>query len=325
MRIGPKKELYNNTTLYDWVQNSGVGLGGIECSHDLFDPGIIEFIKSQLDRFSIIHPPLEMMLETAFRVLQVIDFGDPYSWFYGTTEVDMSPHWQSFTYEIRDIDGKWHEADPENLETFTLVPGQSEEKFFEIMGQPGLESLPFGLGDMIKSEFGDDGSCGENVWLTLPDEVKQEILRLGNVDAYFNLIIWASVAWFFGPPGKDFRAYNPIYEACFAHGECVLYKGFVYAREDYRKVLRPPQSCVVCGLDSWCVELVYLDDTNRYICEYHLKGKGSGPYTCGTRMCRYVECHHHPYYGQEHALLNYLRTHGQLARIDNENIVKQIA
>jgi hypothetical protein len=53
------------------------------------------------------------------------------------------------------------------------------------------------------------------------------------------------------------------------------------------------------------------------MCEKHLNGdlplyNGA---TCGTKVCKFVNCHHHPAHGQYNAQTNVLRATGQIFKM----------
>ena len=123
---------------------------------------------------------------------------------------------------------------------------------------------------------------------------------------YFRLGAWAALAWLVSPypKAKEFRELCwDMFYSCYRTGECVLYAGTFLKKDSYRKLSRPVKSCYACGVASWCVELTTLHGVNRPICEHHLNGElpKIAPVTCGTKVCRFAECPHHPYHGMKDA------------------------
>jgi hypothetical protein len=141
---------------------------------------------------------------------------------------------------------------------------------------------------------------------------------------YFRLGSWAALAWLVSPfpEAKEFReqCWDYFYMA-YKHGECVLYAGTFLKHEDYTKLQRPSKSCVVCNLASWCVEYTYINGTNRLLCEQHLNGElpKIAPVTCGTKVCKFAECPHHPYHGMENGRGLAYRNSGMLNTMVTNN------
>lgn len=121
---------------------------------------------------------------------------------------------------------------------------------------------------------------------------------------YFRLAGWAAMIWMLSPMARKWRSqYFNIFSACYTNnaGECIMYHGTVYEKMHYNKIERPPKSCYVCGLSSWCVDVTMLEGTVRCLCEKHVNGHipVKPPVNCGTRSCRFVECPHHMYHGKK--------------------------
>lgn len=284
----------------------------------------IEFCTEQYKRFNISLPTIlsEIVEAGAALSLYYLDCIDPYTMFQGLTDVDITTDWSEFAYEVIEGAGRVWEPDPSSVETFKFVPGQDEETFIQIMGQPGLEALPLGIGHQLKEYM----SEGEEYGIFSPsDTVSVDALRAldevcgGNKNiknAYYELAAWAAVAWLLGPPSRSFRMnYHDIYHTVLNHGEAIMVDGCVIPPHRYRKLQRPPRSCMKCGLASWCVEMTASISGTRYICESCLsEGMPPSPMaTCGSKRCLLAECPHHPFHNMGTAGLGQAyRNYGQL-------------
>ena len=114
---------------------------------------------------------------------------------------------------------------------------------------------------------------------------------------YFKLAAWAGFVWLAGPLGREYRRENiMVFDECLEHGECILIDGTIIGPQYYRKTSRPPKACHVCHVQAWCIELTVAGDTSVFICEGCLNGDfpRSSIVTCGTKLCRDTDCHHHP-------------------------------
>lgn len=142
---------------------------------------------------------------------------------------------------------------------------------------------------------------------------------------YFRLGAWAALAWMISPfpEARTFRENCwDIFYSCYRHGECVNYSGTFLRPDSYKKLNRPSKSCYSCGLASWCVELTVLHGVSRPICEHHLNGElpKMAPVTCGTKVCKFAECPHHPYHGMENARGLAYRHAGTLHTMVSNNV-----
>jgi hypothetical protein len=308
MRVGPTKEWDGREhAMYDWE-----GM----CSHNMtFPEELFSFIQEQCKRFNLQYPPEEFVQYVVQFTYNSIAIWDPYVPFYEGSEVVCTEEWRIKTYELLDLDGEVVELEPERLETFRYVPGASLEFFNYVISHPGLEALPNGCGIALKDMM--NGDCtGESLIGCLTPGTFAELRRIAgcneNIDAYADMISWAAYTWMMGPDGKDFRReMNYVFDTCYEYGECIVYEGCIYAPKDYRIVDRAPQSCVICGLDAWCVEIVYVDGMSRYMCEHHVNPKPLSKFHCGGKFCRYTECPHHPMTGQGINQIDFVRmTHG---------------
>lgn len=332
MRIGTTAKPFEmNTVLADTINEGGTGIIGLYHPDQLPDD-IIEFIYTQYARFNIPIIDKKQMNEVirlaAYSAYYHIDVVDPYTLLtYDMSNVSWSHITHSHAIEIKDSrDGTKLIADPEKLEVFELVAGQDEIFFNEYMAKPGLDALPRDLGDALKwtlFEFSD-------ITDQLDNDVVIELQKLCMVDgefkrkifeAYFELACWAAFLWMVGPLGRTWRVNNhDVFWLCETEGMCVLYETTFMPKEYYTIHDRDPRACAVCGLDSYCVELIQDSDTTQYVCEKHLNGaplfRGA---TCGSKVCKYVECHHHIHFGHADALNKVLKHSGQIVKLNHQN------
>lgn len=414
------------TSLYDYVNYGYEGLGEIYSSADL-PKDLYEFIDSQLERFKVPKPIPKLIESAAWDATVALNNWDPYAFFMGHTDVIVTEDWQVNTFELMNDDNRPMEIEPENIETFKLIPNNDEFFFRYAIDNPGLHVLA----DSMKSDSGEllfdgmyaadiieQGIKGEDIhdddafqrasepekkWLiehsprmvTVPHiDTSFKYLKLefweptdhpgeqhsgkwvkcnepnlyayralkkgaeyktkGNINPldivefrerfeaedfnarsystrldYYRLISWATIVWMFSPMARKFRkeSFN-IYNACYEDGggECMMYCGTVYSKKYYNKVPRPPRSCYICGLASWCVDITMIDGTIRSLCEKHVNGNipAKAPINCGTRACRHVECPHHIYHGRKDAKALVYRDVGVInQRIrQNRNLLK---
>jgi hypothetical protein len=140
---------------------------------------------------------------------------------------------------------------------------------------------------------------------------------------YFRLATWAALMWFTGPHGRWFRHkyIDYIYRVCAHHGMAVCYSGNFYEPHHFIIVDRPPKSCNCCGLDSYCVSSTVINGEYTQECEFHLNGHIPRvfPITCGTRVCKYTDCHYHPYHGHVNARM-LMGQHGQLRKMVDQRV-----
>ena len=308
MRIGPEKEWNDKqNAMYDW--------GSLYNSNMSFPGELFEFVQSQCTRFGLVYPPEEFTQYVVQFVYNSVAMWDPYMPFYDGSDVVYTDDWYDKTYELANLDGEVVELDPQYLETFRYHPGKDLELFNYVISHPGLMAIPNGCGitlkDMLEGEM-----TGESVTNCISPGTYAELKQIAgcneNIEAYQDMIAWAAYAWIMGPDGKDFRAeMNYVFDTCYQYGECILYEGCIYSPKDYRIYPRAPQSCIVCGLDAWCVEMVYIDGITRFMCEHHLNTTPLSKLHCGGKYCRYTECPHHPMAGQGITQIEFVRmTHG---------------
>jgi hypothetical protein len=176
-----------------------------------------------------------------------------------------------------------------------------------------------GIGSDIQMHL--DGDFGESAFEQLyDDQVRLDKLNeVCNGDTalahtYFEVAAWAAFLWFAGPDGREWRnSHHDIFYMASRDGVAFMYDMSFIEAKHIRALERAPQSCVVCGLDSYCVEMAHISGTTRFLCEHHMNGEPvfDGA-TCGTKICRAVMCPHHPLHGQEHGLMTQLKKTGQL-------------
>jgi len=329
MHHGPAHDYMDSHAdqIYDWVESDGQGIFSF-CFGDIPD-GCISFILSQFERFGIPCPAeiTDVIVAAASSTFFFIDTVEPYSLFYGTSDVNITGDWAKYTFEINDpyVSGSGKEADPENTETFLMDPNQSQEVFDHCLARPGLDSLPFNIGDGIRAIMRGD-YYQEDVFDAMAGDCELYLDDLcatpdGGVDdnkkwAYCELSAWAAFLWAAGPLGRQWRFdNNVIYEACLTHGSCILTENSVIPPEHFKIIERPPKSCYQCGTSAWCVELTQDGEVTRHICEHCLNGdlpNWGGIANCGSRYCRYATCQYHPFFGQENAMYQAHRHSGQL-------------
>lgn len=325
MHIGPQREYERHTSLHDYFSDTGYGIMGIMDWEEL-PKEMIEFCFSQYDRFGIPRPPIDVVGLGAWATYQALDFQDPYILFFGVSDVNFTSEWMDIAYDIHDThNGKVIEADPERIETYRYVPGQSEAAFNHFMSRPGLENLPESAHGNIEMCL--DGEwTGEELCGRLSDDDEAILRDLckeadGTVNgkkfrSYFSLSAWAAWCWFIGPLSKEWRFNNhDIFYICIRDGECIIYDGTIIEKEHYKRLDRSPKSCANCGLSAWCVDMVQIQGTTRHACEHCLNG--SAPLfeeaTCGSKACRNVECQYNKYHGLTGGLQQMLRKTGQLS------------
>lgn len=340
MRIGPQREPFDQqSVLYEWCSDYGAGIFGMNSTHDL-PAEMIEFILTQYVRFGVPMPEKAMAESIAecgaWAAYQYVDWVNPYALLVnGLSDVTWSDLSHTHTIEMRDPfseDGhKLFEANPEQTEVFKPAPGQSQAFFDHAMANPGLDSLPCGfIGAEIKDslfEFTNPDDILDSDTLAAVQAlcIENGLLNETKYSAYFELAAWASFIWMAGPPGKAWRIANhDVFWLCETEGLAILWDHTFMSKTHYSIKERAPKSCCVCGLDSYCVELVLLEGTHRWICERHLNGEVPmyEAANCGSKVCRFVACFNHPSYGQEFAMDRILRGGGQLGRMaGNERVV----
>lgn len=333
MHHGPAHDYMHNhdDQIYDWVESDGSGIFCFSFA-DIPD-GCLSFILSQFSRFGIECPPeiTDCLIAAASSAFFYIDTVEPYTLFYGTSDVNITGDWAKYTFEIfdpYDSGPSGREADPERTETFVLDPNQSEEVFQHCLARPGLDSLPFNIGGGIRGIMRGD-YYPEDVFDAMTYDAHEALDRLCTLDsengpvldekrkwAYCELAAWATFLWAAGPMGRQWRYdNNVVYEACLTHGSCILTENAVITPSHFTIIDRPPMSCYKCGTSAWCVELTQDGDITRYICE-HCLNEGmpdwGGIANCGSRYCRYSTCQYHPFFGQENAMYQAHRHSGQL-------------
>lgn len=328
MGIGIERDYEQNASLHDCFNHTGDGLLCIGGDPSRLPEEVMKFCVSQYHRFGIPLPPKEVIEVGAHATFMTIDCIDPYAIFFSGIGIEVSNDWQESSYEIHDRhSNKTYPADPEWLETFKLLPGQCEASYSHYISHPGIKNLPHTVEEYVESVL--DGEwMGEDAIDQIGNQAELQLRELcrnhngsidgGKIKSYFELSAWAAWCWLFTNEGQDFLFRNhDIFWTCGEHGECIIYEGVIIDPTCYKKANRPPQSCEMCGVDAWCVDLVMLKGGSRFICEHHLNGDAplyEGA-TCGSKSCRYVECQHHPYYGQEAGLAKTLRQTGQLVRM----------
>ena len=302
--------LQSESQIYDWFQG-GNELLTLSFANDL---SYGELFAEQFERFKI---PLtqklgEELLNICANIVEyVIGYMEPYSFFWDTTDVVLTDEWREYCFQLEDYHRPniGYELDPERLETFRYVPGKDEEFFREALAYPGLEALPFDLGEHILVAI--DERCYDYTPDSLSSCAREELEALclitdcdgvhfidsNKMKTYFQLGCWVAIIWAFGPLGKKWRGdAHEIFNACYNEGACIIYDGMIYDRSSYIQLERAAKSCYICGVSAWCVELTQDADVVRYICESCLSS-GLGLRSergCGTKFCHHVACPNHP-------------------------------
>lgn len=344
----------NETSLHDIINDTGFGVIGLPGRDELPVP-MIEYCMSALPFFGLKTEPAGAVEEVvrigAMSTYFALDVINPYAFFMGMSDVNYSDHWQNYSFDIYDdLAQTSFEADPDKLETFVAAPqGQAEQFYQEQLRQGGLWFDKFKNGDIPLSSsdtlldlldfVGEDiRMCLEGAACETPlESLREDQLRFDQfiqltggqewlVNLYFDVAAWASALWFLGPEGRAWRnTHHEIFAMVAEDGFAAMYEGMFVQARHLRMNERPARSCVVCGLTAWCVDLVQIEGTTRYMCERHINGPIPlfEQATCGTKICRAVTCPHHPEYGNENALNNQLRRSGQLtSRAHSQNAIE---
>lgn len=339
MRIGPEKTIERERTLLDWGYESGYGIisgnnGYAPYESTAIPARAIAFCYEQYQRFGIPPPPQEVASVGAGATFYVLDYMDPYALLCGASDVEVSDGWAAYTYEVVDHEdgGCVVEAEAGDIETFDHIPGQDERMHLELLSKPGLEALDtilmadvgLAITDVISGDCGwerDDGrpnSAHNNLSPEGAEWLQRNCANEQQQRVYLDLAAWATYLWFAGPEARELRwNSHDVYLAVSAvTHEAVMYKGCLLDGKNVRRIDRTPQSCCVCGLDSWCVELVHVEGVTRTMCERCLNPRPVVAHAnCGKQYCRYVECPHHPEHGRDGALMRVLHNRGQLTRL----------
>lgn len=338
--FGPDKFREKENQLYHMLQGYGEGAAWddwpIPCPEEA-----IAFVKEQFDRYKVpIYEEIEEILEYGpLLIMDYVNQVDPYTLFFEFSDVTNTDDWYKYTYEVPDRNGVPFELNPEELDTYTFVPGQAEAFFEAHINNPGFNQLPQFLcasimdvhSDVLEDNYilqmyswhGRDGTTDvANLYRRIQNRCKMPTgeINLKWANAYFDLTMWAGVLWLFGPLSRNFRRErNGITEAALdSCGEVLLYEGNIIRTGGFRKVARQPKSCYRCGTSAWCVEDTVDDEgTVRVVCEGCASAGGmryEGA-TCGTKFCRYWDCPHNMYhYDDKSARMGAMRQHGQLGK-----------
>lgn len=325
MRIGPARQYDRKRSLYDVINDNGGSLTG---AWDYSAPGdLFVFMSEQFQRFNIPFDPICMpaMEAAATAIISHLDQGDPYAILVNLSDITMTDDWANNTYELKPTryDRVARECDPSELETFAYVPGQAEHWFNYFLAHPGLENIPYGVGEELTWSI--------DHLLAEPEEYIPNWIEFygyagDNWQHYLRFGAWCTFLWIAGPLGRDWRIdTNIIFDICLTRGECIIYQGSVIDPKDYVKLGKPAGSCYKCSLDSWCNEIVDIDGVTRYICEFCLNdGKILYPgANCGSRLCKYVTCPRHPNHQEDRtaALYATVRSQGLLTKSPDKLLI----
>jgi hypothetical protein len=211
--------------------------------------------------------------------------------------------------------------------------GPNGEPVWEWMQPPHpLHDIAFELRDAIHATCTNDMEAvlGKKGYTALREHCrKQPADGLPFVDMrlasfYFEMAAWAAFVWLVGPLGRNWRIhYNLLTQAVHDQGEALLVGYTVFARDSYRKTLRPVESCHHCHIQSWCLSDKLEERALVKICE-HCVTEGMPilpPANCGKRLCRMPACKHHPMFTFDPNLRLHqtMRTVGALAAQTSKN------
>lgn len=346
MRFGPEKVYTDHEDYLMSALENHYGEGALFAGEpDAVPSGAHQFVKSQYERFGIQIPrELSFLYDVGPAVAcHWLSYRDPYSMYWGYSDVVFSSDWQDFAYELWEPGCPPEELDPEAVETFRYDPWQGENFFNTQLARPGLKALPDGITASVDEVhwgflYGEErvsALCdaeyptNKEMWLKVCRHVGCGVDFEEGSPAwpYFDLSLWAGVLWWFGPLSREFRMQNSIiHDVTIREGECLLYMGNTYAPRNYRRLPRAPESCYRCGANAWCVELT-LDDygSTRNICE-GCRSTGMPRYdgaTCGTKFCKYFECAHNAWHNNPAGKMGAMREHGQLAEVARKVLERQ--
>jgi len=303
-------------SLWEWINSSGQGVMGFEFGS--IPDECFNFCLTQYARFGVpmspeLHEVITVGGSASFYFADVID---PYALFEGVSDVNMTQDWAYVAYKIFDPrfpDKRSYEPRGEQVETFVFMPGQAEEKFNFHMARPGLDALPehhgFGIRDVLSGDYrGDEGifesvsNAGEAAIIEACTVVGPDgapIVDQRRVESYFELAAWAAYLWLIGPESRDWRMYrHEVMQTAINYGECLIVDHEFISPKYYSKFDRPPQSCYLCGVQSWCVEHTQIMNHTGFICEAcsNFDMPKSGVTNCGTKFCTFSPCPNHPYH-----------------------------
>jgi hypothetical protein len=326
MRIGPAQRLDRQepSALYNLLDDGYEGVWGWS-GMGLCGEAMI-FVTEQCARFGVPlnHETHHLIDAIGTRVLEYADYVNPYVTLLEFSDLAATTDWEQNTYEL--IEGKRcvDVASPEDIETYTFVPGQAEHWFNEFMSHPGLDFIPRGIGADLTmhavESFFDYG---------LREDFEDACKFCGdNLETYLKLFAWATFVWLCGPLGREFRKdFSLLHDVVCTYGEGIIHnQKAVLSPKQYNKIARPYTACGSCGVDAYCTELLSFGDDFKRLCE---KCANQGRIifdnaNCGTRFCRYIECPNHLMNSQTDkvgALYNTLRNRGILTQPRVQNLL----
>lgn len=180
----------------------------------------------------------------------------------------------------------------------------------------------------INEALSDIDAQDEAIYLA-QQKVKQTIydsIRVGSemvkVLSVLESMVCFGIHWLVSPDAvaKEFRAgFNDVFHFCYKYGHALVYDYNILGPQNFRFLDRPVASCMKCGLNSFCCEVVQVVEQTGYLCEKHLNTDVNElMFTCGTRVCKYSDCVNHRFYGMTNS--RYLTTSqfGDLNKIQAE-------
>src|ERR1035437_1539271 len=99
------KQFYQETSLHDWVNNTGQGLMGLYGVEDL-PLEVVDFAISQYQRFGVTVPPREVISSGVWATFVASDGWNPYLLLCGISDVEVSSEWHEFSFEELDSKGR---------------------------------------------------------------------------------------------------------------------------------------------------------------------------------------------------------------------------
>ena len=348
MRIGPERvipEVNRDSYLDELCSNTSEGIVRLNWQGDL-PHECVSYVMSSWPYWGLhLDDKLETVARTcAWYVYMFLDMWQPYTWFSGISDVDVTHEWANHTYETANIDGSMEAIiDNENIESFRLIPGQADT-FYQDQLRAGGEFLSelrrgdeISLSRVLERLLGHTG-CDLEMFLNGEMGSDPVALAVGEhcleTDRYFKSLCgcntdkmyeylytgaWAAFLWFVGPEGREWRNTNhDIFEQCSQYGFSIIYNGSLLDSSKVRMTSAAPLSCASCQIDSWCTSLVSSGEGVISLCEHCLSGGiisipgGS----CGTKICRYLECHHNLYHNNLGGLGAHMNKFGFLAHKD---------
>jgi len=316
--IGERESLMQEGTLNELV-GEGYGLMGGGGYYGAYrglqdvPEGMVEFIVGKFQEYNIIFPP-ELTNLARFAGMMGLSYAgnwDPY-FLLIYSDVNESSEWMTHTFKVSKAslgpNPQDKIAEPEKVEVFKhVIDGDITwfEEFNKYVPHTGMFEVAAHIIEDYMQNY-------------IPDYFNDYLQEIGgeellksvcvnpetgesNVREYVELAFLSSLIWLASPLARQFRyEEHEIFYYAYRDGETICYDGSMYTKEEYIKVPLPPKSCMLCGIDSWCTEIIhgYSGDTVMACNGCVSKGRPSLPEaTCGSLFCKHIECPHHKYAG----------------------------